>query len=72
MATFEEEWVRPMKLTSFLGMAQSSSKVTQALHNAGWDNGIAKLTAMVERHMDGDGFVVLPYLSVLVCVLKQG
>ena len=71
-ATFEEEWVRPMKLTSFLGMAQSSSKVTQALHNAGWDNGIAKLTAMVERHMDGDGFVVLPYLSVLVCVLKQG
>ena len=72
MATFEEEWVRPMKLTSFLGMAQSSSKVTQALHNAGWDNGIAKLTAMVERHMDGDGFVVLPYLSVLVCALKQG
>ena len=31
-----------MKLTSFLGMAQSSSRVTQALHNAGWDNGIAK------------------------------
>ncbi len=71
MATFEEEWVRPMRLMSFLGMAKSSSKITQALHNAGWDNGIANLTAMVERHMDGDGFVVLPYLSVLVCVVKK-
>ena len=71
-ATYEEEWVRPMKLTSFLGMAQSSSKVTLALHNAGWENGIAELTAMVERHMDGDGFVVLPYLSVLVCAVKGG
>ena len=70
--TFDEEWVRPMKLQTFLGMAQSSSKVTQALHNAGWDDGIAELTAMAERHMDGDGFVVLPYVSVLVCAVKSG
>jgi len=70
-ATFEEEWIRPMKLASFLGMAQSSSKVTRALQNAGWDDGIAELTAIAERYMDGDGFLVLPYLSVLVCAVKR-
>ncbi|PPR62045.1 MAG: putative methyltransferase [Alphaproteobacteria bacterium MarineAlpha4_Bin2] len=70
-ATFEEEWIRPMKLASFLGMAQSSSKVTRALRNAGWDNGIAELTVIAERHMDGDGFLVLPYLSELVCAVKR-
>lgn len=67
---FKEEWVRPMKLPSFLGMAQSSSKVTQALNNAGWDDGMAELTAIAERHMDGDGFIVLPYVSVMVCAVK--
>lgn len=67
---FDDEWVRPMKLKAFLGMAQSSSKVTQALHNAGWDDGIAELTAMAERHMDGDGFIVLPYVSFLECGVK--
>ncbi len=70
-AVFEEEWIRPMKLATFLGMAQSSSKVTQALHAAGWDAGIAELTALAERHMDGDGFIVLPYLSVMVCAVKS-
>ena len=69
--TFEEEWIRPMKAVSFLGMAQSSSKVTRALHNAGWDDGIAELTEIAERYMDDDGFLVLPYLSVLVCAVKR-
>jgi ubiquinone/menaquinone biosynthesis C-methylase UbiE len=67
---FEEEWIRPMKLPTFLGMALSSSKVTQALVNAGWEDGLAELTAIVERHMDGDGFIVLPYVSVMVCAMK--
>jgi hypothetical protein len=59
-----------MKLPTFLGMALSSSKVTQALVNAGWEDGLAELTAIVERHMDGDGFIVLPYVSVMVCAIK--
>lgn len=70
-AVFEEEWIRPMKVPTFLGMAQSSSKVTQALHKVGWDKGIAQLTVLAERHADNDGFVVLPYLSVMVCAIKS-
>ena len=68
--TLEEEWIRPMKTETFLGMAQSSSKVTQALRNVGWDDGIRQLTEMASRHVDRDGFLVLPYLSVMVVAVK--
>ena len=68
---FEEEWSRPMKIATFLGMAQSSSKVTQALDISGWDNGIAELSTMARRHIDDDGFIVLPYISVMICAVKN-
>jgi len=69
-ATFDEEWFRPMKKSSFLGMAQSSSKVTQAIANAGQEKGLAELNDMADRHADGDGFLVMPYISIMVCGVK--
>ena len=69
-ATFDEEWFRPMKKSSFLGMAQSSSKVTQAITNAGKEKGMAELNDMADRHADGDGFLVMPYISIMVCGVK--
>ncbi|MEC8163773.1 MAG: hypothetical protein VX079_04310, partial [Pseudomonadota bacterium] len=69
-ATFDEEWFRPMKKSSFLGMAQSSSKVTQAITNAGKEKGMAELIDMADRHADGDGFLVMPYFSIMVCGIK--
>ena len=59
-----------MKKSSFLGMAQSSSKVTQAITNAGKEKGMAELIDMADRHADGDGFLVMPYFSIMVCGIK--
>ena len=67
---FDEEWFRPMKKSSFLGMAQSSSKVTQAIANAGQERGMTELNDIADRHMDRDGFLVMPYISVMVCGVK--
>jgi ubiquinone/menaquinone biosynthesis C-methylase UbiE len=68
---YDEEWVRPMKKSSFLGMAQSSSKVTQAVANAGQEEGMAELNEIADRHADRDGFLVMPYTSVMVCGVKM-
>lgn len=68
--TYDEEWVRPMKKSSFLGMAQSSSKVTQAIANAGQEKGMTELNDIANRHADRDGFLVMPYISVMVCGVK--
>lgn len=68
--THEEEWIRPMKTETFLGMAQSSSKVTQALRKIGRETGLRELGEIAARHVDRDGFLVLPYLSIMVCAVK--
>ena len=59
-----------MKKSSFLGMAQSSSKVTQAIANAGQEKGMTELNDIANRHADRDGFLVMPYISVMVCGVK--
>jgi SAM-dependent methyltransferase len=70
-AGFREEWIRPMKIPTFLGMAHSSSKVRTALEALGEAEGERQIRAIIEPNITMDGFLVLPYWSDMFCASKK-